>query len=224
MSKKIVSNKYKPAKYFQIQYGISSSTLRSWANKQLIEIQRSKGGKRFYSIDGFSQLYNNQHSHGIQPKSIKLPNKINILYCRVSSAKQKHDLERQIQELQEAYPDHQIISDICSGINFKRPGLRSLLDKCYQGLVNEIVIMHKDRLARFGFDLLEFLFQKFGVKLVVLSTSSQALQRSREQELSEDLLAIINVFVASNNGRRAAENRKRRREEEKKKNKTSEER
>eukprot|EP00122_Pirum_gemmata_P020053 Pgem_evm1s18759 len=73
--------------------------------------------------------------------------------------------------------------------------------------------MHKDRLARFGFDLLEFLFQQFGVKLVVHNTSSQALQRTREQELSEDLLAIINVFVASNNGRRAAENRKRRREE-----------
>ena len=66
--------------------------------------------------------------------------------------------------------------------------------------------MHKDRLARFGYDLLK-LFQKFGVKLVVHNTCSQALQGTREQELSEDLLAII-VFVASNNGSRAGENRR----------------
>ena len=69
--------------------------------------------------------------------------------------------------------------------------------------------MHKVRLARFEFDLLEFLFQKFGVKLVIHSTCSQALQRTREQELSENLLAIINIFVVSNNDQRAAENRRR---------------
>ena len=83
--------------------------------------------------------------------------------------------------------------------------------------------MHKDRPIRFGFDLLEFLFQKFGVKLVVHSTCSQALQRTREQELSEDLLAIINVFFASNNGIGVAENR-RRKQEERKKNQTMQER
>ena len=83
-------------------------------------------------------------SDGIQSKSIKAPVKINILYRHVSSVKQKHDLERQIEQLQKLYPDCNLISDVGSGINFKRFGLRSLLYKCYQGLVNQVVIIHKD--------------------------------------------------------------------------------
>ena len=122
-------------------------------------------------------------SHEIQSKLIKVPDKINILYCRVSSAKQKHDLQRQIEVFQKAHTDYHVDSDVCLGINFKRYKLRSLLDKFYQGLVNLVVIMHQDRLARFGFDLLVILFQKLGVKtrgsqFVLTSTS-----KNQKQEL-----------------------------------------
>ena len=70
--------------------------------KQILENQTSKGGEGFDSIDCFSQLDNNQQSHGIQSTSIEAPEKINILFCGVSSAKQKQDLEWQIEELQKA--------------------------------------------------------------------------------------------------------------------------
>ena len=187
---------YKPAKYFSINFGISPTTLRSWSNKNLLDTHRSTGGKRFYSIDSFSQLY---HNKSATRSNIQTQQKISYIYCRVRSAKQKSDLDTLIRELQESYPTFQVLSDICSGVNFKRPGLCTLLDKSYQGLVDQVVIMHKDQLARIGYDLLAFLFQKFGVKILVHCSSSHQLERVREQEQSKDLLAIINIYITNNN-------------------------
>lgn len=136
--------------------------------------------------------------------------KRSYIYARVSSAKQKGDLDRQIQDLQEAYPGHVVIRDIASGVNFKRKGLQTILEHVLSGLVNEVVVMHRDRLARIGADLLEFIFSKVGTKLVVHGTNADAEDK---HDLADDLLAVTTLFVASYNGRRAAENRKRRKEE-----------
>jgi predicted site-specific integrase-resolvase len=132
-----------------------------------------------------------------------------ILYARVSSAKQKEDLERQCSDLLKLYPEHTILlKDVGSGVNFKRRGLQALLDRVYKGVVKEVVVMHKDRLARIGCELLEFTFEKFGTKLVVHSQSQD------DSDEHDDLMSIISVFVASHHGKRGAENRKRRREED----------
>lgn len=131
------------------------------------------------------------------------------IYCRVSNDQQKGDLERQIEELQKAFPDHQLIQDIGSGVNFKRKGLQTLLERVLSGMVSEVIIMHKDRLARIGYDLLEFIFTKAGTKLVVHGSNEE----SKDTELADDLLAVTTHFVASFNGRRAAETRKRRKGE-----------
>jgi len=132
-----------------------------------------------------------------------------IIYSRVSSAHQKEDLERQVRDLTDAYPGHRIIRDIGSGLNFNRKGLQTLLELIINRRVQQIVVAHKDRLCRFGFDLFDFLCRSFEVRLVVHYRE----ETSSEQELSEDLLAIINFFVAKNNGRRAGQHRKRRREQ-----------
>src|SRR6266542_2052543 len=92
-----------------------------------------------------------------------------FVYARVSSSKQKEDLERQKQYLLSQFPNHCLISDIGSGINFKRSGLRSLLERSSHGLVKEVVVAHRDRLCRFAFDLLEFVFKLNGTKIMVLS-------------------------------------------------------
>lgn len=140
-----------------------------------------------------------------------------IIYARVSSAntaKQSEDLERQVQELKQAYPQHYVIKDVGSGLNFHRPGFKTLLERVYKGTIQEVVVMHKDRLCRFGIELVDFIFAKAGVKLLVHSKSQSTEEETGEQqhtkELADDLMSIVTVFVASHNGRRSAENKRRR--------------
>ena len=95
-----------------------------------------------YLVDGVLGLLDQQ-----------VTGKRSYIYARVSSAKQKGDLDRQIQDLQEAYPGHIVIRDIASGVNFKRKGLQTILEHVLSGLVNEVVVMRRDRLARIGADL-----------------------------------------------------------------------
>lgn len=188
---------YKPAKWFRECYGTTSAGLRSWESKGLISALRFPGGKRSYSVEQVELL--------LHVPAGKEPEKKSYIYARVSSAKQKGDLARQVGRLVSAYPSHMVIQDIGSGVNFKRRGLRTLLDRVHEGLVREIVVLHKDRLSRFASDLLDWIFQKAGVKLVVHCADEDLAGSS---ELAEDLLAITTVFVASHNGKRSAQNRK----------------
>lgn len=203
---------YKPAKYFFEKFGIHSSTLRNWhVNKEIKAIRTSSKGKRYYlESDIYKKIkyknkFINHNNH----------NKKTIIYARVSSAKQQGDLQRQIKCLSEAYPDTEVIKDVASGINFKRPGLRTLLQRVNKGLVSKVIVMHKDRLARLGFDLLDFLFKEAGVKILVHSqSSSNSDPKSNDDEFESDLIAVITLFVASHHGKRSARNRKRRKQQQ----------
>jgi len=88
------------------------------------------------------------------------------IHCRVSPWKQKEDLQRQIGTLQNQFPAHIVFSDIYNGLKYKRPGLTRLLEYVQGGLVNEVVVAHKDRLARFGTELIEWSLKR--IFLVVL--------------------------------------------------------
>ena len=132
--------------------------------------------------------------------------KISVIYARVSSDKQRSDLERQINDLRKIYPNHEVIQDISSGLNFNRKGLQTILDKSYDGLISEIVVSNKDRLARFGVELIEYIFNKNNVKLVVHNKIDS--KKNPEIELSEDIISIITVFSARYHGSRSAKNRR----------------
>lgn len=190
---------YKGASFFKHEYDLSPSTLRDWASTRHLKHIRTPGGKRLYDLDGVLALLGRNE-----------PSKKSYVYARVSSAKQRGDLERQIQDLKEAYPGHILVKDVASGVNFKRPGLQTILEQSLKGVVEEVVVMHRDRLARIGYDLLEFIFAKAGTKIVVYGQD----ESTDEHDLADDLLAVTTLFVASHHGRRAAANRKRRREEE----------
>jgi len=95
-------------------------------------------------------------------------------------------LQRQIQDLQNEYPDHELVQDVGSGLNFRRKGLQTLLERVIKGLVSEIVVTYTDRLCRYGLELQEFLFEKFGTKLVV---HGQTESVSEARELADDLLS-----------------------------------
>jgi len=116
-----------------------------------------------------------------------------------SSSKQKMDLQRQIASIKAIYPDYEVIQDIGSGINFKRRGLISLLERVISGHISKIVVAHKDRLCRFGIELFRFLFKRFEVSFEVLSDLDI---KDPTTELATDLLSIITVYTARYYGAR----------------------
>ncbi|KAF5829765.1 hypothetical protein DUNSADRAFT_15547 [Dunaliella salina] len=120
-----------------------------------IKAKKTEGGHRRYICTPPPVIPNNEE-------------KQSIIYTRVSSAKQKSDLERQTQFLQSHFPNYTVIQDVGSGINFKRRGLLTLLDLVFAGKVQHVVVSYKDRLTRFGFDLFEHIFNRFHVPITVL--------------------------------------------------------
>jgi predicted site-specific integrase-resolvase len=159
--------------------GVHPNTLRNWDAANTIETIRTAAGQRLYNVDSYLNVRGDGSGASV-----------NICYCRVSSRRQQPDLQRQIEYLQSAYPDHRIISDIGSGINFKRKGLQTLLDLAMRGALKQLVVAHKDRLCRFGFDIIDYIVRKGGGEIVVLNNDSVSPSR----ELVDDLLSIVHVF------------------------------
>lgn len=174
--------------------GISKSTLRRYDNDNTFKPAfTSKGGHRRYTE---TQLFE------ITQKKRKAINKINIGYVRVSSKKQVDDLERQY-NLMENYliskgESFQIIKSVGSGVNYNNQSLNELIDLVISGKVNKVFIMYKDRLVRFGFELLENLFKRYGVDIEIINHQNNTM----EEELVTDLIQIITVFSSKLNGKR----------------------
>ena len=138
-------------------FGVCSHTLRRWEKDGKIKAIRTPSGQRRYDIASYTGISNERTQRAI------------IAYARVSSRAQKADLDRQIAKLLELYPNAELITDIASGLNFKRKGLRTVLERVRRGNVGSIVVAHKDRLARFGFELISWLCELDGTKIVVLN-------------------------------------------------------
>lgn len=134
--------------------------------------------------------------------------KIVIGYCRVSSNKQKDDLERQIENMKlylsaQGKP-YEIISDIGSGINYKKKGLKELIKRISQNKVEKVIVLYKDRLLRFGFELVEYIASLHNCEIEIVDNT----EKSEQQELVEDLVQIITVFSCKLQGKRANKARK----------------
>lgn len=175
--------------------GISESTLRRYADNGKIQFIRDTSSPMSHRRYNINDFFSKQSS---LPEPIKCDRQ-RFAYCRVSTPSQRDDLNRQIQYIKDRFPNHKIIRDIGSGLNFKRRGLKTLLDYAIKGQVQELVVAHKDRLARFGFDLLEYLFKELSdAPIVVLEQENH----STEYEMVQDVLSILNVFSAKANGLR----------------------
>ena len=125
-----------------------------------------------------------------------------ICYCRVSSPKQRDDLQRQVVFMRERYPDARVVTDVGGGLNFQRKGLVALLERLHRGDKLRIVVAHRDRLARFGFDLIRWMAEQNGGEIVVLGGTDY----SPQQELTEDILAILHTFSCRLHGLRRYRN------------------
>ena len=175
--------------------GKSQQTLRSWDKEGKLKPHHVTDGRhRYYSDEQVSEILK-------LPKVVK--ERKTVGYCRVSSNKQKDDLERQIDNvkiymLARGYT-FEIITDIGSGINYRNKGLNQLINLITNGEIDKIVILYKDRLVRFGYELIENLCLMYGSKIEIIDKS----EKTEEQELVEDLIQIVTVFSCRLQGKRA---------------------
>ncbi len=177
--------------------GVSLQTLRKWERTgELSPDRKSQGGTRYYDMD---RLLGQR----------KIETDLTIAYARVSSHDQKDDLKRQAQRL-ESYCtakgwSFEVIQDLGSGMNYRKRGLKRLLDLILDRRISRLVLTHKDRLLRFGAELVFTLCEARQVEVVIINQGEDV---SFEEELAQDVLEIITVFSARLYGSRSHKNRK----------------
>ena len=186
--------KYYSAKTVTQILGVTAQTLRNWDKEGKLKPSYVKSnGYRYYSEESILSYTQER----------KTKKNLNVVgYARVSSKKQTDDLERQVNNLKEylsnKYDNFDIITDIGSGINYNKPGLLKLIEKINRKEVDLIVVLYKDRLLRFGFELVEHFANLNNVKIEVLNK----LDKTQDEELVEDLVQIITVFSCKIQGKR----------------------
>lgn len=177
--------------------GLDSQTIRKMVDTKKISGYKTPSGQRRINRKDIQAMCNNM----LNDEEKQEDKRENFLYARVSTKKQMGDLSRQLEYIKRPeYSEYTIIQDIGSGINFKRKGISTILDSCVQGTIGEIVIAHRDRLSRFGFDLINLFVEKSGGKITVLENDKIT---TSEIELAEDLLSIIHVYSCRQMGKRS---------------------
>lgn len=180
--------------------GVSITTLRRWEADGKLAAEHTAGGHRRYDLTKLRpEIYHAAADAARQT----------IAYARVSSHDQKADLERQ-KQLLERYCARQgwtfdVIADLGSGMNYRKKGLKRLLDDVVDGQIGRLVITHKDRLLRFGAELVFAICEAKGVEVVILNQGEDA---TFEEDLAKDVLEIITVFSARLYGSRSRKNQR----------------
>ncbi|AOY76113.1 IS607 family transposase [Clostridium formicaceticum] len=191
--------KYYTIHEFSKLIGRTTQTLRNWDKRgKLKSHHTSSNGYRYYSNEQLKQVLNISDD-----KNRKV-----IGYCRVSSNKQKDDLERQVENMQTYLiaggEPFEIITDIGSGMNDNKKGLKQLVQKIINNEVRKIVVLYKDRLLRFGFELVEYIAYLNNCEIEIIDST----EKTEQQELMEDLVQIITAFSCRLQGKRANKARK----------------
>ncbi len=166
--------------------GVTQQTLRNWDKVgKLKPCHTGKSGYRYYSQQQLQYYLGLKGENPVKKKVVG--------YCRVSSNKQKDDLVRQVENVKsymiaKGY-SFDVVTDIGSGINYNKKGLNQLIDMVVACEVEKIVVLYKDRLLRFGYELIEILCSKYGTTIEIIDNT----EKTEEQELVEDLVQIVTV-------------------------------
>jgi putative resolvase len=175
--------------------GVTAKTLRLWEKEGKIKSIRTEGGHRRYLVADLI--------------GTKTEKSLTVAYARVSSHDQKEDLKRQEIVLESYCASHgynfEVISDLGSGLNYKKKGLIKLIKLLCSHQVDRLVITHKDRLLRFGSELIFALCEIFSCEVVIINRSEDS---TFEEDLAHDVLEIITVFSARLYGSRSHKNKK----------------
>ena len=174
------------------QYGVSPSTIRRWCAQGKLQCCRTLGGHRRFEVCEKEQ------------KQETTSGRMVVGYARVSSHGQKDDLDRQVQRLK-LHGCDRIISDIGSGLNCCKPGLKLLVNLLMEGRVERLVVVQEDRLLRFGVNLIRQICTRRQTEFLVLDSIAVT---SFEEELARDVITLMTVFCARLYGRRSGRNKK----------------
>jgi len=166
---------------------VSVKTLQRWDNKGLLPAYRTPTDRRYYTHE--------QYLNYIGKLDIEKKNKSILIYARVSNRSQKDDLDNQVRFLRQFANARglivdEIIKDTGSGLNYNRKEWNKLIDRVMNLEVDTILISHKDRFMRFGYDWIERLCNKYGCKILIVNNE----ELSPQQEMVQDLVSIIHVF------------------------------
>ena len=188
-----MNNTYSPKQFGQL-IGRTTNTLQKWDREGILKAHRSPTNRRYYTHDQYLAY------RGLVAQEQALI----IAYARVSGPAQKPDLANQVAALEAYCNEHEIkvnewMQDIGSGLNYKRKQFTRLFEMVELGQVKMIIIAHRDRLVRFGYEWFEAFCERHGTKIVVINGD----KLSPEKEMVEDLLAIVTVFSARFHGLRS---------------------
>lgn len=173
--------------------GLHKLTIQRYAKANKIKSIILPSGRKKYDVS--SLIPENQLSNfktNIEER--------NICYCRVSIYGQKNDLDSQINYMKKKYPNYEIIYDIASGINFKRNGIKKIIDYAINGNLKTLVISYKDRLCRIGYELLEYIFLTYSNTNIIIDSEKP---ETINEEIANDILEIITVYSAKIHGMRS---------------------
>jgi putative resolvase len=176
---------YKPGQFAK-KISRSVSTLQKWDRAGKLKARRTTTDRRFYTDEDFRRVMN------LEPTPEE---RVSYSYCRVSSVNQKSDLISQKKAVQQFCQSSGIViqehlSDVGSGLNFKRKNFGQLMEQVEKRVVASIIIAHKDRLVRFGFEWFEEFCIRHGTKLIIINNESL----SPQEEMTQDLLSIVHCF------------------------------
>ena len=178
-------NNYKPYEFAK-KLNISVKTLQRWDKAGILKAHRSPTGRRYYTETQYLEYIGQPEKE--EKRSV-------IIYARVSSSGQKDDLKNQISFLRE-YANakgiivDEVVTDIGSGLNFKRKKWNEILTRAQNREISKILIAHKDRFVRFGFEWYQQWLSQYGVEIEIVKNE----ELSPEKEMVEDLISVIHVF------------------------------
>ena len=174
---------YKPKEFAEL-LNVSVLTLQRWDNAGKLKAFRTPTDRRYYTYEQYKEF-----------KGITSSEKRTVIYTRVSTSNQKDDLKNQVDFLRQ-YANakgiiiDEVIEDYGSGLNYNRKKWNKLIDECMTSDIGTIIVTHKDRFIRFGFEWYERFLEKFNVKIIVVNNESL----SPSEELVQDIISILHIF------------------------------
>lgn len=176
---------YKPNEFAEL-LNVSVITLQRWDNSGKLKAFRSPTNRRYYTYEQYLEY------KGVNKKD---NDRKTVIYTRVSTSNQKDDLKNQVDFLRQYANSKglivdEIIEDYGSGLNYNRKKWNRLIDSCMTNEIDTIIITHKDRFIRFGYDWFERFLSKFNVKIIIVNNESL----SPQEELVQDIISILHIF------------------------------
>ena len=183
MSKHITN--YKPKDFAEL-LNVSVKTLQRWDRDKILVAKRTPTDRRYYTYDQYLEFKGVSNDSNTKKK---------IIYTRVSTNNQKDDLKNQVKFLLDfanakGIIIDEVIEDIGSGLNYNRKKWNKLIEHCMENKIDSIMVTHKDRFIRFGYEWFERFLGKYDVKIIVVNNETL----SPNEELVQDIISILHVF------------------------------